>query len=300
MHRLFILLPLLFPYWLGQSASHCAAQSPSPIVGNAPLTNKLVNGLLKAHCSDCHSGSESSGDFTLESLNSEEETDPEKWGRVFHVLITNQMPPSQAHSFSITDKKALVHWLEKQLQGTDIIREWRQKMLYPEYGNYVDHTSLFDGSVSEFAWSPSRLWKKSPTMFDSMTNRGMGFRAGQNGAPSSELNKLKQPFTIEDKAGLKDFAAITMADSATLSTMLRNAETLVDRHLAQALHEIRIANEGPIPEDQLPKDKKGNPIRPRFPATPPEFKVILLSSTAATEPQIKKRDHSHVPVGYRA
>lgn len=287
MHRLFILLPLLFPYWLGQSASHCAAQSPSPIAGNAPLTNKLVNGLLKAHCSDCHSGSESSGDFTLESLSNKEETASEKWGHVFHVLVTNQMPPSQADSFSITDKKALVHWLEKQLQGTDIIREWRQKMLYPEYGNYVDHTSLFDGSVSEFAWSPSRLWKKSPTMFDSMTNRGMGFRAGQNGAPSSELNKLKQPFTIEDKAGLKDFAAITMADSATLSTMLRNAETLVDRHLAEALHEIRIASEGPIPEDQLPKDKKGNPIRPRFPATPPEFKVILLSSTAATEPQIK-------------
>ena len=100
-------------------------------------------------------------------------------GHVFHVLVTNQMPPSQTDSFSITDKKALVHWLEKQLQGTDIIREWRQKMLYPEYGNYVDHTSLFDGSVSEFAWSPSRLWKKSPTMFDSMTNRGMGFRAAR-------------------------------------------------------------------------------------------------------------------------
>ena len=162
MHRLFILLTLLFPYWLGQSASHCAEQSPSPIVGNAPLTNKLVDRLLKAHCSDCHSGSESSGDFTLESLNSEEETAPEKWEHVFHVLVTNQMPPSQPDSFSIKEKKSLVHWLEKQLQGSDIIREWRQKMLYPEYGNYVDHTSLFDGSVSEFAWSPSRLWKKAP------------------------------------------------------------------------------------------------------------------------------------------
>ena len=288
MHRLLLFLPLLLLHWLAQGFGICVAQSTAPVAGDGPPTKQIVTGLLNTHCSDCHSGSESSGGFTLETLLGNETGQTRKnLERIFHVLATNQMPPSQTDAFTIKEKKTVVQWLTNQLRGSDVIREWNQKRLYPEYGNYIDHASLFDGSVREVAWSPSRLWKKSPTIFDSLTNRGMGFRAGQNSAPSSELTKLKQPFTIEDKAGLKDFAAITMADSATLSTMLRNAETLVDRHLAEALNEIRIERDGPIPAEQLPKDKKGNPIRPRFPATPPEFKAILLSSASPTDQQIQ-------------
>ena len=289
MHRLLLILSLLFTSCLGQGPCICIAQSPVPAFEDTRPTRQHITGLLESHCSDCHSGADSSGDFTLESiLGKQSERTRQHWARVFHVLVTNQMPPVEAEPLDFREKKILLGWLNEELEGSEIIEEWQQKMLHPEYGNYVDHTSLFDGSITEFAWSPSRLWKKNPAMFDSMTNRGMGFRAGQNGAPSNELAKLKQPFTLEDKAGVKDFSAITMADSATLSTLLRNAETLVDRHLAQAVHEMRVEREGPIPEDQLPKDKKGNPVRPRFPTTPPEFKAIIVSSSVPTDHQIQR------------
>ena len=284
----FLLLCLLTLIGPDQCCSVCPAQTGVTATTKTGAANdKAVIGMLKEHCSDCHASADASGDFRIDGLqaNVTPETS-QSWSKVFRVLVTNQMPPSDAEPIGRTQKNQALDWLREQLQDSAVIKEWQQKMLHPEYGNFIDHEPLFDGSVKTSAWSPSRLWKKSPAIFNSMTNRGMGFRAGQNGSASTELTKLKQPFTIEDKAGLKDFAAITFADSATLSTMLRNAETLVDRHLAGTLHQLRVQRDGPIPEDQLPKDKKGTPIRPRFPATPPEFETILLTESAPTDGQI--------------
>ena len=284
----FLLLCLLTLIGPDQCCSVCPAQTGVTATTKTGAANdKAVIGMLKEHCSDCHASADASGDFRIDGLqaNVTPETS-QSWSKVFRVLVTNQMPPSDAEPIGRTQKNQALDWLREQLQDSAVIKEWQQKMLHPEYGNFIDHEPLFDGSVKTSAWSPSRLWKKSPAIFNSMTNRGMGFRAGQNGSASTELTKLKQPFTIEDKAGLKDFAAITFADSATLSTMLRNAETLVDRHLAGTLHQLRVQRDGPIPEDQLPKDKKGTPIRPRFPATPREFETILLTESAPTDGQI--------------
>lgn len=249
-----------------------------------------VLALLKSKCGDCHTGDDPSGNFHLADLEAPKKNDDGKrdkqLARVFHVLVTAQMPPVEADQLTRIERTKAISWLQGRLVHSGLISEWERKLLFPDYGNYVDHESLFDGSISAVGWSPSRLWKKSPHIFDSLANRGMGFRPGRYGNRSSHLTKLKQPFTIEDKAGVKDFAAITFADSATLSTMLRNAETLIDNHLAGAIHEHRVRREGPIPADQLPKDKKGKPIQPRFPAAPQEFQTIVLAEDKASDDQV--------------
>ncbi len=249
-----------------------------------------VMDLLKARCADCHTGADPSGDFSLAVLNvssgDEKGNRDMQLARVFHALVTTQMPPVDADQLTRIERARAISWLQKQLEDSGLISEWERKLLFPEYGNYVDHVSLFDGSVSEVGWSPSRLWKKSPYIFDSLADRGMGFRPGRYGTRSANLTKLKQPFTIEDKAGVKDFAAITFADSATLSTMVRNAESLIDNHLSGAIHELRVLRDGPIPDDQLPRDKNGKPIQPRFPVTPAEFQTIVLKEKPATDEQI--------------
>lgn len=93
--------------------------------------------------------------------------------------------------------------------------------------------------------------------------------------------------SIEDKAGIKDYAAVLYADSATLATLMRNAETVVDKHLAGAFHELHVRAHGETPVDQLPKDKRGRPIRPRFQRTLPEFSAIALSSDSPSDEQIE-------------
>jgi mono/diheme cytochrome c family protein len=276
---------LIFLFFFGC----CIVSSPCNAEHSAEQASYFA-ALLAARCSECHTGAEPSGNFNLAALKAVSEDDEsqsdKQWARVFHVLVTAQMPPVDADQMTRAERTRAISWLQGRLVDTGLITEWDRKLLFPEYGNYVDHESLFDGSVSAVGWSPSRLWKKSPYIFDSLADRGMGFRPGRYGSRSSHLTKLKQPFTIEDKAGVKDFAAITFADSATLSTMVRNAETLVDNHLAGAVHERRVLREGPIPEDQLPKDKNGKPIQPRFPATPAEFHTIVLKEDPATDEQV--------------
>ncbi|MDG2222673.1 MAG: DUF1588 domain-containing protein [Rubripirellula sp.] len=266
--------------------AHCFADA------NQNFDSKVL-GVLESKCADCHSGNEVSGGFDLADLQSEaagleqvNEQVNEHWTRVFQMLVTNQMPPSDADPLSRAERRLVISRLEELLADSELILEWKHKLMFPEYGNYVDHELLFDGSISDVSWSPSRIWKKSPAIFDSLADRGMGFRPGRYGARNAKLAKLKQPFTIEEKAGIKDFAAITLADSATLGTMLRNAETLVDNHLAGALHQLRVRLEGPISESELPTDKKGKPIQPRFPVTPAEFESIVLAEDMATEAQI--------------
>ena len=251
--------------------------------------NSPVLAVLESRCAECHRGEAAEGDFHLGDLriDSKKSADQDqRWARVFHALMSKAMPPADAEQLTRKERGRIIAWLRGRLVGSGLIDEWQHKLLYPDYGNYVDHDALFDGTQTEVSWSPSRLWKKSPQIFDSLANRGMGFRPGRYGARSAALSKLKQPFTMEDKAGVKDFAAIAFADSATLGTMLRNAEALVDKHLAEALHERRVLRDGPIPEDQLPRDKKGKIIRPRFPTTPTEFRAIVLSEKEVTQEQV--------------
>jgi mono/diheme cytochrome c family protein len=272
---------LLFATTLSAEESEVASQTEQ---------SNAVHSILASHCSDCHAGEELEGEFDLRpllsALKNGEKLDATRseWGRVFTVLVTNQMPPEDADHLHRNNRTKVVAWLKSQLPDVGAISDWEHKLLSPEYGNYVDHDSLFDGSVEEVAWSPARLWKKSAYIFDSLADRGIGFRAGRGRSP--HLSTVKQPFTMEDRAGVKDFAAIMMADSATLGTMIRNAEVIVDKHFAGAMHELDERINGPTPEDQLPKDKNGKPIRPRFETTPKEFAEVILSEEPASTEQV--------------
>lgn len=258
---------------------------------------QFVRQLVSQRCVDCHSGDDAAaavdlsilaesaakvttGAVTRPAADSSADAGHQLWSRVFDVVMTQQMPPAEASPLSPQERRRLLVILQERLRPTGELDEWAHKLAYPEYGNYVDHGLLFDGSVDKAAWSPARLWKKSPHIFDSLADRGMGFRPGRYGQRSSHLVKLKQPFTMEDNSGVRDFAAITLADSATLGTMLRNAETLVDNHLAGALYKLRVRERGPIPTAELPRDKKGKPIPPRFPPTPVEFETVILSEAS--------------------
>ena len=124
-----------------------------------------------------------------------------------------------------------------------------------------------------------------------MVLRGIDLGKGRYGRPNAHLAKVKQPFTLEERAGIRDYAAIALADSATLGTMLRNAEVIVDKHIGGALHELHVKIHGETPEDQLPKDKKGKPIRPRHPGSPKEFETIILDPGIPTDTAIADAIH---------
>ena len=157
------------------------------------------------------------------------EENAEAWKRVMEQIAFGEMPPKEHPKPTATERNEVVEWIQAELVKVGRTPELSEKLKAPEYGNYVDHQTLFDGSIQTAPFTPSRLWKRSPQIFDSLINRGAGFaRPGRYGARPAALMKVKQPFTIEERAGIVDYAAITLADSATLGTMMRNAELIVD------------------------------------------------------------------------
>lgn len=238
---------------------------------------------LKQHCVDCHSEDEPDGDLDLSGLTSKSSSDVDLLENIFQKIASGEMPPEDAAPLPRETRNQISIWLKTKIRQMGRIPEWEQKLMFPEYGNHIDHEQLFDGSIKELPWSPARLWKKSPYIFDSMVLRGIGFRPGRYGRPPANLEKVKQPFTIEDKAGILDFSAVRYADTATLGTMIRNAEVIVDKHLAGAMMELEEKTNGPLPMDQWPKDRKGKPVKPRFPKTVDEFRQIILEEKTVSD-----------------
>ena len=247
-----------------------------------------VAGFFDRHCFECHDADSAKGDLVLEGLAEDfsAAATADVWKRAMEQIAFGEMPPEKKPRPDAAEAERAVAWIEAELRSGGHPSDLREKMLAPEYGNYVDHDKLFDGSVRAAAYTPARLWKRSPHLFDSLVIRGIGLGQGRYGRPNGHLAKVKQPFTLEEKAGITDYAAITFADSATLGTLMRNAEVIVDKHLGGALHELHVREHGEVPEDQLPKDKKGKPIRPRYPKTPQEFAAVALADSSPADAEL--------------
>ena len=243
---------------------------------------------FERHCVECHDEETSKGDIVLDGLtdNFTDASVADTWKRAMEAIAFGEMPPKKKARPDAAERDEVVAWIDSALEKAGHPSGLREKMMTPEYGNYVDHTKLFDGSVKAAPYTPARLWKRGPHIFDSLVLRGVGLGQGRYGRVNSHLGKVKQPFTIEEKAGISDYAAITYADAATLGTLMRNAEVFVDKHLGGALHERSVREHGEIPEDQLPKDKNGKPIRVRHPKTVPEFSTIVLAESDPSDAEL--------------
>lgn len=250
-------------------------------INNSSKFHSIIKPFFQSYCIQCHGKVKPRGRFSLHAIDGQSKLDQdiESWKRILEMLASGEMPPENKAQPSKQSRAQVVSWIKSKLTLSGEISEWNRKLLFPEYGNYIDHAKLFDGSIHDVAWSPSRLWKRSPHIFDAMLLNGLSIGKGRYNRVHASLSKVKQPFTLEEKAGIRDYAAITFADSATLGTLLRNAEVIVDKHLEGALHQ-------PIPEDQLPKDKRGRPIRPRYHKTAKEFKDIIDAIKPVTDEQI--------------
>lgn len=273
---------LTFAICLTLSGLLRAAESPTADLVFA----ESIRPFFKSFCVDCHGAETQEGQLALNEVNSFDAGATELWALIARKLTFAEMPPAGAEQPSHAQRTRIAGWIRTQLRTAGRIPEWEHKLLFPEYGNLIDHDSLFDTSAPTAAFTPSRLWKKSPHIFDSLVIRGMGLGQGRYGRPSSHLAKVKQPFSMEDKAGVRDFAAIMFADSATLGTMLRNAEVVVDKLTGGAMYELDEKTNGPTPEDQLPKDRNGKPIRPRHPKTPGEFREIIFGESTPSNEQL--------------
>lgn len=250
--------------------------------GSRASFKEKVLPFMDKYCYSCHDSETRKGDLDLESLKESPASDDNVavWMEVMVHLREQTMPPPEKRKQPQEKERFEV----KELVEEELFKsaKYRQRLQKAEYANYIEHKKLFDGSVKEKSFTPARLWRRNPYIFEK-TRAELSKR---------DLSRVKQPFSLEEKQQIRDYASLAYADSATLDTMLRNAGAIVDHQLEGAVFEIyRKNNDGKLPpayrpyEEELKGRKKT--VRPRHPeATAKEFSQILAEERNPSDKEL--------------
>jgi len=205
---------------------------------------------LKNFCIDCHGPAKPKGELRLDTVGydmSNEET-ARTWSRIFAQIQFREMPPSDSTQPKASVKSEFLKQIDTELKRFGRGFGLDEKLLLPQFGNYVDHKSLFDGSVPDMPYTPARLWRQRPIIYDAIWGNaygrapwysvkigGTGNHLITRGPHKGKLmatryfadQKYANPFFefVHHASGFTDYASI-VADQSSLEALLVNAETM--------------------------------------------------------------------------
>jgi hypothetical protein len=168
--------------------------------------------LLVKYCIDCHDNDTSKGDFSMESIdgnliNGKHLAD---WEEILHQLELGQMPPEDKKQLTPAEVHRLTHWIRAEfLKGG---RNPEYKLLRSGAGNNIKHTQLFGTEDFGPAYSPPRIWRIRPSVYES----GI-LSIAKNG-------KYMRPFTLKTGGqGFRDYDNEYVLAGADLNQLMANA-----------------------------------------------------------------------------
>ncbi|MBT4867629.1 MAG: DUF1588 domain-containing protein [Planctomycetaceae bacterium] len=253
------ILSALLLLGLGQFIS-AFGQRPSPDA-TAATDNKPVPGrgvfkqqatlFVSEFCVKCHGELKQEGDLRLDTVlhDMADDKTARLWNDIFAQVQFSEMPPSDSKQQpTAARKKEFLKQVEAELMRVGRGFGLDKKMLLPQFGNYVDHKSLFDGSVKVMPYTPARLWRQRPIIYDaiwanaygrapwySVKIGGTGNHLIKQGPHKGKLlahryfadAKYANPFFefVHHASGFTDYASI-VADQSSLEALLVNAETM--------------------------------------------------------------------------
>ena len=175
---------------------------------------------FKNNCTECHDSESAKGGINLEDFNADfsVSSSVDVWQRVLEQLETRQMPPKKRPRPNFLDQKELTSWIREEFAKKNITPTIDHKRKAPDFGNHLDHDSLFDGTQVRVASSPPRLWRKSPHIYDQFVKSLGGVRHAAT---------IHQPFAIDESKGvIADYSTQHLADSATLQLLMMNCQSI--------------------------------------------------------------------------
>jgi hypothetical protein len=201
-------------------------------------------------CVDCHGPDNQEGEIRLDDLSHDLSDDDaiQIWNRIFAQVQFGEMPPEDSVQPQASVKTDFLKQIEVELTRFDQGFGLAEKLQLPQFANYLDHKSLFDGSVTEMAYTPARLWRQRPIIYDAIWGNaygrapwysvkigGTGNHLITRGPHKGKLmatryfadQKYANPFFefVHHASGFTDYASI-VADQSSLEALLVNAETM--------------------------------------------------------------------------
>jgi len=234
---------------------------------------KDVQTVLTAYCVDCH-GAKSKGNVRLEGLEKLKPNERlDTLNKVQDQLFFKMMPPASAEQPGEKDIRALSAWVRTELRAHKASK-LDDRLPYPDAGNYVDHTALFDGSNKDKPYSPARRWLVSPQIFEERVLDVFKLEGKEREQlKRSALAGVTNPFILPEHAGVR-YYDLPVLDGGHLLVMLTNAEQIATKQLQAG-------------QAKFGEVKAGSPKGMQVPKTPAAFETILSRKDSPTDAELR-------------
>lgn len=241
--------------------------------------------VLSQHCLECHSGDSAEGDVRLDDLAKlplDERLD--LLNQAQEQLFYGLMPPEDADQPGKAERTQLATWIRDELRKHNASK-LDDKLHYPDYGNYVDHETLFSGEIHSQAYSPARRWLVSPQIFHERVIDVFQLAGRERDRYSKQGQKfygITNPFILPDHSGVRYYDLATL-NGGHLLVMLDNARWIVGKQIRAA----RVKS-GEI------SDKDYADARDRWAprTTPAAFEKVILSDSTPTTAELTAAIHT--------
>lgn len=210
------------------------------------IFDAVVQPFFETNCVRCHGAKKTKAGIRLDRIDGRvaKGQDFETWNAIFDQLSQGDMPPEDEAQPDEAKRARVVAWLGGELKKAHASDRVRHLLSKFAFGNHVDHDKLFSGEIAELPFSPPRLWRMNPNIYNRTKKRILRDHW-------EELQRVRQPFALPQNSGITDYATDLYADSATLETLLRNAHIVVEHQLSRDVHEaFRAVLEAETPSDE--------------------------------------------------
>ena len=230
------------PLWIAPLAACTLGEASA-----AANFEKDIVPFLNNNCLECHDSDQTEGDVNLETLTASfNEADGARlWQKVLEQLQADVMPPLKVKQRPEAEQRdAVIRWVESSLLNSEHGEAYRKKLSLPQYGNYIDHGLLFSGEIDVPAYSPARLWRLSPHIFNA------------KGGVNKSVKGRQNPFTYSTSPhGIRDYANTSNVGASTIETIVLNANAELEYLFEQAEKIATGAADNP---------RRPNPLTPFF------------------------------------
>lgn len=209
------------------SVSAGLQEAPQTLVGRAQTVihgenQEFVIDLIADYCLDCHGPNDAEASFSIHELRGDIAGGKEtvQWQKILEMLSLDQMPPADAERASPSDRERAISWITEELTKVGLAPD-PSRLNKPKFGNRVDHEALFSGEFQGPAYSHSRLWRISPSIYAQMATDS-GIRRNPN---QGLADALSDSLATAGDEGFRDYSFLK-ADEATLRTLVTSSRTL--------------------------------------------------------------------------
>ncbi len=223
---------------------------PAGADDESPAANQhgaFLHTFFESNCVKCHGAKKAKGGIRLDQMGGEIALghDFETWNAIHEQLSSGEMPPEDAEvQPDAAERAKAAAWIGEELEKARSSERVQHLLSQFAFGNHIHHEKLFSGEIKELPFSPPRMWRINPNIYDRTKHRILKHHW-------EELQRVRQPFALENRPGVNDYAADLFADSATLGTLLRNARTIVEHQLSSDVAEpLRMVLESKKPSQE--------------------------------------------------